>query len=62
MKNLRKFLPKYFGIIEGSKNSKYLQAKNIKITFTKKSSIKNLWKKHDNIIKGINNHKKIGKK
>ena len=53
-------MPKYFGIIEGNETSKYLQAKDIKITFNEKSSIENLWKKHKNIIKDIKNYKKIG--
>jgi putative pyruvate formate lyase activating enzyme len=44
-------LPNYFGIIEGDYKSKYLNIKNIKVTFSKSDSIKKLWEKHEKAIK-----------
>ena len=46
MSNIRTIFPKYFSILEENRTSKYLNCKNIPVSYNKNESTLSLWKKH----------------
>jgi len=49
----RTLLSKYFGIVEENRTAKYLQCKDILVSFSTTESIGTLWKKHNTAIKNF---------
>jgi len=51
MNDIKKILPKYFGILEKNETVQYLQSKCTSVSFDITSSTETLWKKHDAVLK-----------
>ena len=53
MVETRLLLSKYYDILEEKGNAKYLQCKQIPISFKTSESTETLWEKHDKTLKNI---------
>ena len=51
MNDIKKILPRYFGMLEKNKTVQYLQSKCISVSFDITSSTETLWTKHDAVLK-----------